>query len=159
MSEIARQNRLAVNEAITPKNVERSFAVTKGLREANDAVMMIERGWTSMAVTNWCGAWRGTDFSPVVVRKKEAKAAEANGLMNGHGDHQSASVPGPTAIADVERNTVDAPDEPSGISEGALRTVPEIVTAQPVVLGHALQRHIKICRCESSPLSFLSLPN
>lgn len=109
--------------------------------------MMIERGWTSLAMTNWCGAWRGTDFSPVVIKKEEVKAELANGDANGH------AVPPAGAEAMDETSSSNSPaeedsTEPAGTVEGALRMEPEILSAKPVVLGHSLQRHIKLCRCK-----------
>lgn len=108
---------------------------------------MVERGWTSLAMTNWAGAWRGTDFSPVVIKKDETKLGEADEHINGQ----------TTAPQEAQVNCETVPNgsatgkasiEPAGTAEGALRMEPEIMTAQPIVLGHALQRKIKICRCK-----------
>lgn len=137
--EIVRYNRLSVEEGLKLETIERCFAVTKALREAGKSMMVLERGWTSLAMTNWCSAWKGTDFSAAVLKKEKVKSEQAdahvqhiNGQMNGNA--------GPTAE--------ELATEPAGIGEGALRMEPEILTAQPIVLGHSLQRHIKFCRCK-----------
>lgn len=145
--EIVRNNRLSVIEALKPENIDRSFAVTKALREAGRSIMMIESGWTSLAMTNWCGAWRGTDFSPVVVKEKKAKAEQSDGYANGHAVAPEASKVDGETVSETSA-TGEAATEPAGTAEGALRMEPEILTAKPVVLGHSLQRHIKLCRCK-----------
>jgi hypothetical protein len=159
--EITRNNRLSVVGGLKPEAINRSMAVTKALREAGRSIMMIERGWTSLAMTNWCSAWRGTDFSPVVVKREMAKAEDSGGQTNGHAvapgttqvNGEAAHVNGEVTQADGEAAsessaTDDAPTEPAGTAEGALRTKPDIPTAKPIVLGHSLQRHIKISRCK-----------
>jgi hypothetical protein len=68
LAEVAYQNRLAVNEELQLKNIERSLAITKELYKRKYPLHIVEPSDLSYAITNWCGAWRDIDFGPAVVK-------------------------------------------------------------------------------------------
>ncbi|KAJ5880384.1 BCL5p protein [Penicillium subrubescens] len=72
LAEVAYQNRLAVNEELQLKNIERSLAVTKELYKRKYPLHVVEPSDLSYAITNWCGAWRVIDFGPAVVKTEDS---------------------------------------------------------------------------------------
>ena len=68
VSEIAYLNRQAVNEAMRPEDVDIGLAVMREMVKRGQAIHTCEPFEKAYAVTNWCGAWKGVDFTNAVKR-------------------------------------------------------------------------------------------
>jgi hypothetical protein len=72
LAEVAYQNRLAVNEELQLKNIERSLAVSNEMCKRKHPLHVVEPSDLSYAITNWCGAWHDIDFGPAVVKTEDS---------------------------------------------------------------------------------------
>lgn len=68
VSDIAYLNRQAVNEAMMPEDVDIGLAVMREMVKRGQVMHTCEPFEKSYSVTNWCGAWKGVNFTNAVER-------------------------------------------------------------------------------------------
>ncbi|KAL6854500.1 hypothetical protein J3F83DRAFT_484826 [Trichoderma novae-zelandiae] len=112
-SDLAYAFRLAVQDALTPANMERGLAVSRELRKRNVPMHICEPWEFSYGTTNWCKAWHGIDFS--VASAKRTRSGEA-GAEKRESDGSSRD----------DAKTVDGTASSS---------------SAPLILGHSLERN------------------
>ncbi|TDZ29298.1 Acetyltransferase BOT5 [Colletotrichum spinosum] len=121
--ELARQNRVAVDEALKPESIDRSLAVTREMYRGGYGIHICEPGELSYSVTNWASAWHGIDFSGLSPATKR-HLTDDDGSQQGSGGEEST--------AETEAAEPDAELATSAAAAAAAAAVP------PLVLGHAL---------------------
>ncbi|KAI9896503.1 hypothetical protein N3K66_008675 [Trichothecium roseum] len=119
--DVARRNREATLEAVAPPRAERGLAVMREMARRGYMIHICEPGELSFALTNWCGAWRGIDFSAAVEGGGPPAVGDEGGGNAVNGGEGSG------AVGDGEPVT---PPEPE----------PAVPGAAPLVFGHSLER-------------------
>ena len=88
LCELAYRHRLAVRKGMEVESIERDLAVLHEMCRRRYIFHICEPGELSYSITNWCGAWRGIDFSPAVMKSEKATVgvspASAAPLVFGH---------------------------------------------------------------------------
>ncbi|EGY16602.1 hypothetical protein VD0002_g4359 [Verticillium dahliae] len=87
VGEIAYLNRQAVNEALTTKGSDIGLAVMREKVKRGQSLHICEPFEKSYGVTNWCGAWKGVDFTNAVKtgEKQGGKTRPLDMLVLGFG--------------------------------------------------------------------------
>ncbi|KAG7125639.1 Acetyltransferase adrJ like protein [Verticillium longisporum] len=87
VGEIAYLNRQAVNEALTPEEIDVRLAVMREMVKRGQSMHICEPFEKSYSVTNWCGAWKGVDFTNAAKRgeKQGGETRQLDMLVLGHG--------------------------------------------------------------------------
>jgi hypothetical protein len=73
VAEIAYQNRLALKQALSPKDIEISMTVVREMVRLGQGILTCEPFERSYHVANWSSAWRPLDFSSVVKGQEKVK--------------------------------------------------------------------------------------
>lgn len=82
VSEIAYLNRKAVNESTKPEEVDITLAVMREMVRRGQVMHTCEPMEKSYSVTNWCGAWKGIDWSKAAKRgENEADESEKMDIL------------------------------------------------------------------------------
>ncbi|KAL7812111.1 hypothetical protein V8C44DRAFT_364813 [Trichoderma aethiopicum] len=119
-SDLAYAFRLAVNDALTPENMERGLAVSRELHKRNVPMHICEPWEFSYGTTNWCNAWHGLDFSVASVRKK---GSDEDGAVGEKRQQQKES----DGSSRDDARTIDGTSSSS--------------SSAPLILGHSLERN------------------
>ncbi|KAF9874269.1 MFS monocarboxylate [Colletotrichum karsti] len=91
--EIARQNRLAVIEALKPESVDRALAVSREMYHGGIGAHICEPGEFSFSVTNWSSAWHGIDFSKLSMGDFSTSSSGENSDTAADESKDSVSLP------------------------------------------------------------------
>lgn len=76
LSEIALQNRKAIQERREPASIELSLAVIREMARRKQNMHICEPFETSFSVTNWTAAWNGIDFTGAIEDKEKDNKEE-----------------------------------------------------------------------------------
>ncbi|KAM0543811.1 hypothetical protein ACHAPJ_012118 [Fusarium lateritium] len=63
LHEIALQNRKAITKALEPTDIEAGVSTLREIAKHGQVMLICEPHHKLYAASNWCGAWRGIDFS------------------------------------------------------------------------------------------------
>jgi hypothetical protein len=66
VAEIAYRNRLAITEALDPRDIEVGKAVRREMVRRGQGIHICEPFERSVNVSNWAAAWKGLDFRSAV---------------------------------------------------------------------------------------------
>ena len=73
VAEIAYQNRLALKQALDPKDIEIGMTISREKVRRGQSIFTCEPFERFFHVTNWTSAWRTLDFSSVVKGQEKVK--------------------------------------------------------------------------------------
>ncbi|KAL4864684.1 hypothetical protein BDV12DRAFT_200848 [Aspergillus spectabilis] len=88
VSEIAYRNRQAINQALEEKDIEIGMSVTREMVRRGQPIHICEPFERFYSFSNWCGAWRGLDFSSAIGEQKERPVVDL--LVVGQGNKPGA---------------------------------------------------------------------
>jgi hypothetical protein len=71
LHDIALANREAVNQALKPDDIEAGMEALREVSRRRQAMVICEPRQKWYAASNWCGAWRGIDFSKTAIEPRE----------------------------------------------------------------------------------------
>ena len=73
LSEIVRQNRLAINRAIDPDDIEIGMTVMREMVRRKQSMLICEPFERFYSVPDWSAAWEGLDFSAAIKKQEDVQ--------------------------------------------------------------------------------------